>query len=73
MRTLGESKFSVVNEGNEGAKGVEDFLVLPQGFGDLPSVFCEKGGVFNACELFISDYTWCLGFVGGLIGQWAVV
>ena len=46
MRTLGESKFSVVNQGNAGGKGVEEILVLPKGFGNFPSVF--------------SRATWCI-------------
>ena len=55
MRTRGESKVSGVNQGNEGQRRVEDFLVLPQEFRNFPSVFCEGGGVFSERGLFISD------------------
>ena len=55
MRMQGESKVSGVNQGNEGGWLVEDFLVLPQGFRNFPSVFYERGGVFSAHGLFISD------------------
>ena len=34
-----ESKVSAVNQGNEGGRWVEDFLGLPQGFGNFPSIF----------------------------------
>ena len=39
MRTLGESKVSGVNQGNRRERRDEDFLVLPQGFGNFLSVF----------------------------------
>ena len=39
MRTLGESEVSGVNQGNEGGRWVEYFLVLPQGCGNFRSVF----------------------------------
>ena len=55
MKTLGESKVSGVNQGNEGERRVEDFLVLTQGFGTSHQSFREQGGVFNVHGLFISD------------------
>ena len=39
MKTLGESKVSGNSQGDEGGRRVKDFLVLPQGFGNFPSVF----------------------------------
>ena len=41
MRTLGESKVSGVNQGNEQGRRVKDFLVLPQEFGNFPSAFSQ--------------------------------
>ena len=34
-----KSNVSGINQGNKGGSLVEDFLVLPQGFGNFPSVF----------------------------------
>ena len=48
MKTLGESKVSGVNQENEGGRWVEDFAVLPQGFGTFHYSFRERGGAFSA-------------------------
>ena len=37
-----------VNERNAGGRLVQDFLVLPRGFGSFPQSFCERGG---ACRI----------------------
>ena len=42
-RQMFAGKFSGVNQWNEGGRWVEDFLVLPQEFGNFPSVFfCSR-------------------------------
>ena len=53
MRKLGESKVSGVNQGNEGERWVENFLVLPQGLGISDQH--ERGVVFSTRGLFIAD------------------
>ena len=74
MRTLAESKVSVVNQGNEGGRWVEDFLVVPQGFGNFPSVFLRaRWHIKCAWSVYIWFSQWWLVFVRGVIGQWAVV
>ena len=49
------------------------FLCYPRGSGTSHQSFRERGGVFSVRGLFISDLTNGLVFVGGVIGQCAVV
>ena len=56
MRTLGESQVSGVNQGNEGGRWLEDFLVLPQRLWTSRQLFRERRGIFRARGVFVSDY-----------------
>ena len=55
MRRLDKSKVSGVNQGNEGGRWVQDFLMLPRGLGTSHQSFCKRDGVFSACGVFISN------------------
>ena len=55
MKTLEESKVSGVNQGNEGGGEKKIFLCYPRDSRTPHQHFCERGGVFSACGLFISD------------------
>ena len=55
MRRLDKSKVSGVNQGNEGGRWVQDFLMLPRDLGTSHQSFCKRDGVFSACGVFISN------------------
>ena len=57
MRMLGESKISGVNQGNEGRKWVASkiFFHYPGDLGTSHQFFRERGGVFSAFGVFVSD------------------
>ena len=67
MRTLGESKISVVNQGNKGGGGkLKIFLCYPRGSETSHQSFRERVGVFSARGLFsfvVVKVTTCTKYV----------
>ena len=54
MKTLEEFMVSGVNKGNEEGES-KIFLCYPRDSRTSHQSFCERGGIFSACGLFISD------------------
>ena len=54
MKTLEEFMVSGVNKGNEEGES-KIFLCYPRDSRTSHQSFCERGDIFSACGLFISD------------------